>query len=160
MKDMERLYGEIYTAYKEKVSRYIHEKISNFHDAEDLVSDVFLKVCQKYETFDETKASLSTWIYTLTRNAVIDFYRTSKTHCKMSEEFQADGKFDEILPGEKALDSLADALCRLGQRDRDIIILHYYNGYTLKEVAGKMKLSYSTVKFLHGRALKKLQKWM
>lgn len=159
MKDMERLYGEIYTAYKEKVSRYIHGKISNFHDAEDLVSDVFLKICQKYDTFDETKASLSTWIYTLTRNAVIDFYRTSKTHCKIPEEFPADGDFDETL-GEERLDSLADALCRLGQRERDIIILHYYNGYTLKEVAGKMKLSYSTVKLLHGRALRKLQKWM
>ena len=160
MGDMEKLYGEIYAAYKDKVSQYIHVKISNFHDAEDLVSDVFLKVCQKYGTFDEKKASLSTWIYIIARNTVIDYYRTSKVYYKISEEFPINGGFDETLIGEEQLDSLADALSRLGQRDRDIIILHYYNGYTLKEVAGKMKLSYSNVKLLHNRALKKLRELM
>lgn len=157
MSDMEKLYGEIYAAYKDKVSRYVHGKISNYHDAEDLVSDVFLKVCQKYGTFDEKKASLSTWVYTLTRNTVIDFYRQSKEYCSGSGEFPANGGFDETQIGEERLERLADALSRIGQRNRDIIILHYYNGYTLKEVAEKMNLSYSNVKLLHGKALKKLQ---
>lgn len=160
MSDMEKLYGEIYAAYKDKVSRYIHGKISNYHDAEDLVSEVFLEVCQKYAAFDEKKASLSTWIYIIARSSVIDFYRTSKTHCEITEEFPSNGGFDETLLGEGLLERLADALSQIGQRNRDIIILHYYNGYTLKEVAKKMDLSYSNVKLLHSKALKKLQALM
>ena len=51
----------IYEEYQEKVRRYISSRIQNPHDAEDLVSCVFLKVYQKLGDFDETRASLSTW---------------------------------------------------------------------------------------------------
>ena len=41
-------------------------KVTNRHDAEDLVSDVFLKAYEKYPTFDADRASVSTWLYTIT----------------------------------------------------------------------------------------------
>jgi len=53
--------------------------------------------------------------------------------------------------------SLADALEKLDQRERDIILLHYYRGETLKEVAEKMNISYSYVKILHNNALANLK---
>ena len=65
-------FEQIYAKFKDKVARYIYGKIPNEHDAEDLTSDVFVKVFKGLSGFDETKASLSTWIYRITQNAVID----------------------------------------------------------------------------------------
>ena len=58
---------------------------------------------------------------------------------------------------EETLESLADALGQLPQRERDIIILHYYSGKTLKSIAEIMDISYSYVKLLHAKALKVLR---
>ena len=71
-------FEQIYAKFKDKVARYIYGKIPNEHDAEDLISDVFVKVFKGLSGFDERKASLSTWIYRITQNAVIDYFRTAK----------------------------------------------------------------------------------
>ena len=69
---------EIYKDYHGKVFGYIISQVSNSDLAEDLCEDVFLKVYEKLDTFDETKASISTWIYTIARNTLTDYYRTRK----------------------------------------------------------------------------------
>ena len=61
-------YDEVYEKYCDKVKGYIYPKVTNRADAEDLHSAVFIKVYQKFETFDQTKASVSTWVYTIARN--------------------------------------------------------------------------------------------
>ncbi len=145
-------FEHIYAKFKDKVARYIYGKIPNEQDAEDLTSDVFVKVFKGLSGFDETKASLSTWIYRITQNAVIDYYRTAKSVYGLPEELCFEGNIDEEM-----LKSLADALGQLPQRERDIIILHYYSGKTLKSIAEIMDISYSYVKLLHTKALKVLR---
>ena len=141
----------IYLTYAPKVSGYIHSRIQNPQDAEDLVSQVFLKISAHQDQYDFRKASVSTWIYTITANTVKDFYKTRREFCELSEAESA------AVPEEEDLSDLADALQRLSQRERDVVILHYYSGYSLKEVAGKMGLSYATIKLAHSNALKNLQ---
>lgn len=150
---MEKLDLEsVYVTYQPKVAGYIHFRINNPQDAEDLVSQVFLKVSAHADSFDPEKASVSTWIYTITANTVKDFYKQRRDFCELSE---ADGV---AVPEEEDLSDLADALQRLSQRERDVIVLHYYTGYSLKEVAQRMSLSYATIKLAHSDALKKLQR--
>ena len=55
------------------------------------------------------------------------------------------------------LDTLADALTTLKERERDLILLHYYKGLTLKEVADKMGMSYINAKVIHKKALSGLR---
>ena len=55
-------------------------------DAEDLVSDVFLKAYEKYPTFDADRASVSTWLYTITRNTVIDYFRTHRPGVELPDD--------------------------------------------------------------------------
>ena len=144
---------DIYISYHDKVSAYIRGKLDNHHDAEDLVSQVFEKVYGKIHTFDESKASLSTWIYTITRNTVTDYYRTRCIHASYDEVY-------ELSAPEKdrnMLDALADALTTLKERERDLILLHYYKGLTLKEVADKMGMSYINAKVIHKKALSGLR---
>jgi len=140
---------DIYLAYHDKVSAYVHGKVDNHYDAEDLVSQVFEKVYGKLHTFDETKASLSTWIYTITRNTVTDHFRTSRIHASYDEAYE----LSALEKDRDVLDTLADALMTLNVRERDLILLHYYKGLTLKEVAGKMGMSYINAKVIHKKAL-------
>ena len=102
---------DIYLAYHDKVSAYIRGKVDNHHDAEDLVSQVFEKVYSKLHTFDEGKASLSTWIYTITRNTVTDYFRSQRRTLEFADWMDHDD-FPEA-DSDEALDVLADALMTL-----------------------------------------------
>ena len=148
---------DIYLAYHDKVSAYIRGKVDNHHDAEDLVSQVFEKVYSKLHTFDEGKASLSTWIYTITRNTVTDYFRSQRRTLEFADWMDHDD-FPEA-DSDEALDVLADALMTLKERERDLIVLHYYRGHTLKVVAEMMQMSYINAKVVHKNALKQLQKF-
>ena len=148
----------IYLEYRYKIECYIKSKVTNIEDAQDLLSTVFLKIYQKYHSFDEEKASLSTWIYTITRNTVYDYFRTAKQLCELPEWLPTDDDEYQTLLQEETLEELADALSQLPQRERDLILLHYYKVRSLKEIAPMMGFSYATAKNVHQKALQQLKK--
>ena len=147
---------KLYAEYFEKVTGYIRSHVENDQDREDIASEVFLKVYAKLDSYDERKASLSTWIYTITKNTVIDYYKSRKSYEILTESIAAEDKNDL----DSDLDDLADALAQLGERERDLIILHYYSGYTLKCVADMMNISYIYAKVIHKKALSELRTLM
>lgn len=151
---------QIYKDYHEKVFHLIYGKINNYTLAEDLTSDVFLKVYSKLDTFDETKASISTWVYRIAQNTVIDYFRTRKVYSEVPEEIAVESEIDDEVLNNETLDALADALAELPERDRDLIILHYYHGLTLKEAAERIGMSYSNAKLVHNKSLVVLERLM
>ena len=157
---------QIYLDYKDRVYGYIITRVANPHDAEDLLSCIFLKIYQKLDQYDSTKASLSTWIYTITHNQVCNYFRSKARQGHMADPEEvtdlSDGgeSFIETLIKEEELEALAIALERLPERERDVIILRYYHGYTPTEVAVLLKVSYSNAKFLQHRAIGMLRKFM
>lgn len=121
-------------------------------------SSVMLKVVKGFPSFDPEKASLATWIYTIARNALTDHYRGLRIHEELNEDVACVGDdFDAILQ-EESLEELAEALEKLSQRERDIIILHYYSGISLKEMSVTMGMSYANMKVVHKKALSDLRK--
>ena len=76
---------QVYTEYSGKVMGYIRARIRSGADAEDLHSEVFEKVLRKLDGFDPSKASLSTWIFTITRNTVIDHFRRTRPSEELDE---------------------------------------------------------------------------
>ena len=149
---------QIYEQYHDKVFAYIRNHVNEIEDAEDLCSDVFIKIYSKIDTFDSSKASISTWIYAMTSNTVIDFYRTNHIHSEIPEDLAEEKSLieDEVLSNE-SLEILAKALKELPQEQRDIIVLRYYRGLTLQEVAAQMNLSYGVTKLRHREALGRLK---
>ena len=145
---------QIYLQYHDKVRAYVRGKIQDPHDVEDLVSAVFMKIVQKLDSYDPEKASVSTWVYTITRNTVTDHFRTRRDMVEF-EDYMADEAPEELNDG--VLDSLADALLALKEKERSLIVLHYYTGHTLKEVAEMMGMSYINAKVVHKKALTGLQ---
>lgn len=151
--------SKIYHEFYDKVTGYVKSRIKHKEDAEDIVSSVFLKVYSKLDTYDEKKASLSTWIYAITKNTVINYYKKQKDLILQLEDISiltnvADkdmGRFDEMLG------DLNDELEKLPQVQSDIVILHYYFGLSHKEISKKMEISYPNVRKLCSVALAKLR---
>lgn len=151
---------EIYTEYRDRVMGYIYARLRSRADAEDLCQDVFEKVNMKLDSFDSGKASISTWIYSITRNSVIDFYRRSHPHEEIDENMAQDGAVDDNLLNDETLEELAEALEKLPAELREIVVLRYYDGMPLTEIAKKMNMSYGMIKLRHNSALELIRRSM
>ena len=143
----------IYTEYNGKVMGYIRARVRSKADAEDLCSEVFEKILRKIEDFDSSKASLNTWIFTITRNTVIDHFRRTRPSEELDENLSDNIELDEGLLNSETLGELAAALRKLPQQLMDIIVLRYYDGKPLTEIAEMMNLSYGAVKLRHQNAV-------
>ena len=148
---------QLYRDFHGKILNYIQSRVNNAVLAEDLCSDVFLKVYEKLDTFNSSKASLSTWIYTIARNTMTDYYRTRRVTEEIPETYADENDVEESVISAERLELLADALEALPERERDLIVLRYYSGLTLKEIGEKLDISYAYVKVLHNKALAKMR---
>ncbi len=152
---------ELYNSYCEKVERYICSHVGNEHDRADIVQQVFLNAISALEGYDPERAAVSTWLYAITRNAVIDYYRNlEKTPLSADDDELQLSSSDEKPLSEETLETLADALEQLPERERKIIVLRFYSGYSAKETAKKVGISYANVRFLQYTALKKLRRFL
>ena len=79
--DMER----IYLQFSGKVTGYLQARLHNMAAAEDLCAEVFEKALRKQDGYDPEKSSLGTWIFTITRNTLIDYYRRQKPNDELDE---------------------------------------------------------------------------
>jgi RNA polymerase sigma-70 factor (ECF subfamily) len=132
--------------------------------AEELVQDVLLKVWNRAETFDESRASATTWIYTLARNGRIDLLRRKHRH-------QADGDVDDLWdltaePDEepdaqmavaRVRETVRESLKILPLEQRQVIDKIYMEGKSHSEVAAELQLPIGTVKSRVRLAMSKLK---
>ena len=150
----------IYTQYCDKVSRFVRSKIHYPNDVEDIVQTVFLKVYSNLDQYDETKASLSTWIYTITHNTVYDYLKDKRDHPVLElidNTVDSAEEPDDLILNNEALEELASALEKLPQKERDVIILIYYHGKPKTEVAKILDITYGQLRYLHDKALSRLK---
>lgn len=151
--------GFIYTQYRDKVFGFVRSKLFNRTEAEDVVQTVFLKVYSNLDKYDETKASLSTWIYTITRNTVYDYLKEKRDH-PVLELFEntvdSEEEPDDLILNNETLEELACALQKLPQDQRDIIILIYYKNLNRRKVAQMFGMTYGQLRYLHDKAMKRL----
>ena len=146
----------LYDAYRDKVLAYLTGRTDSREDADDLCHDVFEQVFRSLDTYDPSKASVSTWIYQITRFTLIDYIRTKHPGEPLSEGIQAADDTEEELIRRETLKRLAAALRSLDEDERDIVILRYYNGYSLTDISCMTGISYGMVKVKHKKALKKI----
>lgn len=154
---------QIYQEYYPKVFGYLRSRVERIQDAEDLAQTVFIKVYSKMDMFDSEKSSISTWIFNITRNTLIDHQRSMsfRNHDEIPETMTDDS--EDALDGlinEESLERLADALEQLTDEERDLIIMHYYNNYTMLKIADMMCRPYGQIKRLHVKAIQKLKKYL
>ena len=144
---------EMYHLYYNKVFGYVMNRVQNRADAEDITSEVFLKLFAKSDEFDLKRQGASTYIFRVMQTTLTDFYRKNRIVYTALEEVA-----DEVQ--EQEVEDFDEVLEVLPERELAIVILHYYHGLSHKEIAEKMHLSYANVRQLCHVALKKLRKEM
>ncbi len=142
-----------YTEYRSRVLGYITVRIKNRSDAEDICQDVFEKVFRNAERYDAEKSAPGTWLYAITRNALIDYWRRSRPTEELPEDLSDDELPEDGLLQRELLGELAGALERLPEELTDIIVMRYYDNLPLTEIAASLGLSYGAVKLRHQKAL-------
>lgn len=148
----------VYKEYEPKVRAYIRSRVGSPEDAEDICSEVFLNVIARKERFSGEPKAVSSWIYMITKHTVASFYRSRRVTEEIPETLADETDIEEETINAETLGELADALEQLDERLRDIIVLHYYGGKTLTEIAPAMGMSYPNIKILHKKALERLRK--
>ncbi len=148
----------LYTEYRGRVLGYIRARVSSREDAEDLCEDVFLKVLRASGSYDGEKSAPGTWIYAITRNTVIDYFRRTRPAEELPEDLAEEELPEDGLLQTELLESLAKALERLPGELTDIVVLRYYDRLPLTEIALRLGLSYGAVKLRHRKALDLLRR--
>lgn len=149
---------QVYKDYKNKVFGYILNRIHNYAEAEDLTSDVFAKIVGHIDSYNPEKASLSTWVFVITRNTLIEHFRKHRI-TEDIEELQipvSDEPVEKIVMEEQQ-ELLAKALLELPEKLRDIIVARYYYGYKFSKIGEMMDISEANARVSHARALAKLK---
>jgi RNA polymerase sigma-70 factor (ECF subfamily) len=159
-------FNEIVARYKQKVFQYILRMTGSMEEAEDLTQEVFIKTYLAIGSF-KREASLTTWIYRIAGNICIDAHRKrSRVETALGgPAFSLDEHFEQpqdhhqsIEPADNSyepyqllstqeLDSyIQDALNKLPDRMRTVIILHDIEGMAYDEIASVIDCPLGTVK--------------
>ena len=162
----------LYETYRDPVARYIGARVQNPYDREDLLQQVFLNAIAALDRYDPSRAAPGTWLYTITRNAVTDYYRRRSRSPEPTELEELDrmeqpqdasplsGDVESRLLTQETLEELAKALEQLPERERDIVIFRFYDGLSAQETAQRVGVSYANVRVLQHNALRKLRRYL
>ena len=141
--------------------------LTNRNDAPDIVQDIFIKTWKNIKRYDSKKASFKTWIFTIARNSVTDFWRKKKNilFTEIEESFSENIPDENLLPDE-VLQKLEDAellnktLEKLRPDYREVLVLYYQEEMTFEEIGGILSKPTNTVKSQHRRAIIELRRML
>lgn len=158
-------YAVIFEAYHDKIYYFINSRIRKREDAEDLTSLVFEKVLKKLKDFKWQGVTITTWIYRIARNAVIDFYRKNNERAKDSS-IEEIGNFIEseekhiesiLVDGEEEL-RLYKALRNFGESDQYLIYYKFFEEMSNQDISKLIGMSETNVGTRLHRLRNKLKK--
>jgi RNA polymerase sigma-70 factor (ECF subfamily) len=136
---------------------FLYYRVSQPEDAEDLTSEVVLKIIKALK---QQRGNFHAWMYRIARNRLIDYYRQRAVRSEVSmndiqpkEISKSDDFSKRIMTKEK----LRIGLEQLTDEQRQVIILKFIEGYANQEVADIVGKSVGAVKVLQFRALRALR---
>ncbi|MBO4459578.1 MAG: RNA polymerase sigma factor [Clostridiales bacterium] len=144
----------LFDAYSNDLYRFALSYLGSIQDAEDVVQDVFLKLLDKHMFFE--KKNEKAYLMTMTANRCKDQLRSSSHNANVdleSVEWQLTGN-DGFTERNKAV---FDELMRLEDTYRIPIYLHYYSGYSYKEISKILKISESATAMRISRGKEQLR---
>ncbi len=152
--------------YEKKLFYYI-KRITNSsdEDAEDLLQEIFIRVYENLNDFDQS-LKFSSWIYRIAHNQAISHYRANKNKAKSFNSEDAALIFERIasdLDTQKDLEredskiKVQSLLKQLDKKYRDVIILKFLEDKDYKEISNILKKPMGTVATLINRAKSKFK---
>lgn len=149
-----------YRAYQPALARYVHSKVANSADAEELTCDVlfgFLEALRDYTG----GASMKTFLYAIARHKIVDYYRRRKIkQVVFSQVPQLESLVSPLLTPEEHLDlvhmkdKIHSTLRRIIPRYRQLLIYKYFEDMSVSAIASKCQASAKSVESRLSRARK------
>jgi len=148
----ETAFGFLVDKYKGAVHALAYRKLRDYHDAEDITQEVFLRAYQKLSTLKDGR-NFAGWLYVITANCCGMHWR--KRRKKVGATVRLEDVTDEqwgTLSVAKYTDLerrqlVQDAIATLSECDRTAITLHYMGGMSCKEIARFLGTSAGAIKY-------------
>lgn len=142
----EREYNECVDRYADNVFRFIVKNLRHEEDARDIVQSAFEKLWRHREQVDNNRCK--SYLFTVAYNQMIDHLRKIK-RIQLKDEFSETIKVVQ-QPVNNLKKNLQDALNRLNDTQRSLVLLKDYEGYSYDEIGRITGLNESQVKvYLH-----------
>jgi RNA polymerase sigma factor (sigma-70 family) len=152
----EKEYNECVNLHADGVFRFIVKNLKHEEDARDVVQSAFEKLWRNREEVDGTKSK--SYLFTVAYNQMIDHIRKVK-RVYLKDEFKAEARvYNKEQNNTRAI--LHEALSRLNETQRSLVMLKDYEGYSYEEIGQIMNLSESQVKVYLHRARLQLKEYL
>ena len=148
-------FEQLYLEYKGLMFHVAYEILHNEQDAEDAVHQAFVKIAENIKKIDDPICPKThSYVVTIVENKAIDQYRKQQKHqtVELIDDIQGTNAHYE---GDN---DLTKCILKLPARYREMILLRYHHGYSVREIAGMMGISLSAAIKLDQRAKQKLKK--
>ena len=152
----EREYNECVNTYADNVYRFIVKNLRHEEDARDVVQTAFEKMWRNREEVDAQRSK--SYLFTVAYHQMIDHIRKVK-RIQLKDEFNEGSKVQD-RPANNLKKVLEDALSRLGETQRSLVLLKDYEGYSYEEIGKITGLSESQVKVYLHRARVQLKEYL
>ena len=156
--DFEKLYNRFAHVLYGTLIGWVHDA----HVAENLLQDAFVKAWTNRETYDPARGRLFTWLYNITRNICIDYYRSRQYKKGKAAILSSD---ISLLINTKQANQTPDSIGilhvinMLRKEEKQVVELTYFKGFTQKEIAGLMNMPLGTVKTRMSMAIRNLRSY-
>jgi RNA polymerase sigma-70 factor, ECF subfamily len=148
--------GMLYEQYHPGIFRYLYYRVGDQQTAEDLTSEVFLRMLRFLPAYRSQNVAFQAWLFQIARNLAIDHHRQMlvRNPVRLEEDLIA-GNDDPAVATEHGLtsQSLRRALSRLTEEQRDVIVMRFVSAMPIAEVAQTLHKSEAAIKGLQRRAL-------
>lgn len=155
--------ASLYSTYYPKVYNYAFLHLGDVHAAEDLASEVMLKLLESIGKYQFRGMPFSAWVFRIARNKLIDLHRRRRRRGEvdLTEPLAAMQISPQAL-AERALDrgQIQLALKYLTEEQRQVIVLKFIEGFDNGSIARILGRSEGAVKSLQHRALHSLRRIM
>ncbi len=164
--ELTRRFEEIYRYHYPAVKEFITSLIRSREDAEDLAQDIFYRLWKRRAVW-ESGRECTGYVYTMARNAGLDFIRRQRVRAAREIEPVREGQWDRELFGDDPLDPIyyreAGLLLELAtdclpERRREIFRMSRFQGMENREIAKSLGLSVRTVEHHIHLSLRELRR--
>lgn len=147
----------IYREYRTKLLAFIRRRVGSRQAAEDILQDVFVKLLTRRDTVKQP-GKLHSWLYQVTRNAIIDHRRASRRFETLPDELPAE---EDDSPAARELARCLEPLIQaLPDMYRDAVRLSEIREVPLKQVARAQKVSLPGAKSRVQRGRRRLKEML
>jgi RNA polymerase sigma-70 factor, ECF subfamily len=153
-------FGQLYDIYSDRIYRHIYYRTSNSEDSRDLTQEVFARAWQGLPRYKRTSTPFLGWLFTISHNLVIDYYRKRKDHAYLNSEIdsEAGGRSPEtLIEADFTQQEIRRAMLQLPVDQQQVLLMSFMEGFEYFEIAAALNKTEGNIRVIMHRGLKKMR---